>query len=648
MAELKVQIGADTGELKKALSDAERALAQFGKEASDINNQLKKNAISSAKLSKETEDLNRDFKAGTISENAFGRGLLEVSKAEKKLASDSSMLSSRLLKVNKAASQLGNKGLKSAGKSAANAVPAMTEFSRVIQDAPFGIQGVANNIQQLTSQFGHLTTKLGGSKAALKAMLSTLAGPTGILLAVSVVTSLLVSFGDQLFKAKDKAKELKEEQERLTKSLKDYEDQLDSVRKAQLIGGRASASELTNLKLLKVQTQDTTRDLGHRKKALAELQKLYPSYFKNLTTDIKDQRDLGFAFVRLISRIEDLNKAKAAAGLIAKNQRKLTLLEIQREQKLDELTRLGIAKDKAKGKSLLVKSKASEKYNEKQKEFEEILGQINPLLKRNAELIRIVRESGGVVPLDFSVKEFKPKDVKAFKVSASEDIVGLDTIIKNYSNRIDSAGVRISKKFTDSTELKLQGINLSAVDLSLELLKMKLARLTEDLNATITESIAPTFMALGSAIGAALAEGANVLDAVGQSIVSSLGGLLSAMGQKLIELGTAAVLAGTVVKLFGTIAGIGAGLAAIAGGVVLSAIGSSVDSGQQNRGSDTAGVGGASTSSRGFSRGGGGGGFASSGGGTVVFEIDGVKLVGVLSRTLDRNKALGGRFGLST
>ena len=91
-----------------------------------------------------------------------------------------------------------------------NAVPAMQEFSRVIQDAPFGIQGVANNITQLTTQFGNLSKNAGGTKAALKAMLGTLAGPAGILLAVSAVTSLLVSFGDKLQFAANQTSKLAE------------------------------------------------------------------------------------------------------------------------------------------------------------------------------------------------------------------------------------------------------------------------------------------------------------------------------------------------------------------------------------------------------------------------------------------------------
>src|SRR5210317_1317328 len=47
-------------------------------------------------------------------------------------------------------------------------VPALTSFSQVVQDAPYGIRGVANNITQLTMQFGHLQKNAGGTKAALK------------------------------------------------------------------------------------------------------------------------------------------------------------------------------------------------------------------------------------------------------------------------------------------------------------------------------------------------------------------------------------------------------------------------------------------------------------------------------------------------
>lgn len=122
-----------------------------------------------------------------------------------KISGDASDLGKELIKA--------EKGLKTFGKSteqasqktkqmgkqlSTNAVPALTSFSQVVQDAPFGIQGVANNITQLTAQFGNLSKASGGASNALKGMIASLAGPAGILLAVSVVTSLLVSYGDEI------------------------------------------------------------------------------------------------------------------------------------------------------------------------------------------------------------------------------------------------------------------------------------------------------------------------------------------------------------------------------------------------------------------------------------------------------------------
>lgn len=105
-----------------------------------------------------------------------------------------------------------------------NATPALQEFSRVIQDAPYGIQGVANNIQQLTAQFGNLLKSTGGTKAALKAMVGSLVGPAGVLLAVSVVTSLLVTYGDKLTGNKKATDDSKKAQDELTAALRKQKD----------------------------------------------------------------------------------------------------------------------------------------------------------------------------------------------------------------------------------------------------------------------------------------------------------------------------------------------------------------------------------------------------------------------------------------
>jgi len=138
----------------------------------------------------------------------------ELKKARQDLAKTGDVAESTAGKVQRTGTKAG-KGLRNLGKGAANATPTLQEFSRVIQDAPFGIQGVGNNITQLTGNFGNLAKSAGGTTAALRLLLGSLAGPAGILFAVSTAVSLLTVFGDKLFTSKNKAKELADELERI-------------------------------------------------------------------------------------------------------------------------------------------------------------------------------------------------------------------------------------------------------------------------------------------------------------------------------------------------------------------------------------------------------------------------------------------------
>jgi phage-related minor tail protein len=179
-------------------------------------------------------------------------------------------------------------------------------------------------------------------------------------------------------------------------------------------------------------------------------------------------------------------------------------------------------------------------------------------------------------------------------------------------------------------------------------------KFNEQASQLITGSIADTFGMLGKSIGEALAGGGNVLKAVGQTIIAGLGQFLSEMGGLLIKYGTLAVLKGKLdlAILAGGPLAIGAGIAAIAVGVALKAAGGALGkaaNGGSGGGSTRDFSGGTAGSGRSSSSGGtinnsNGGGFGGSG--TVVFEIAGTKLVGVLTNTLNRNKALGGANNL--
>lgn len=81
------------------------------------------------------------------------------------------------------------------------ATQALTNLSRVAQDAPYGFMGIANNLNPLIESFQRLsaTSKETGTSLG-KELKNALVGPAGIGLAVGVVSSLIVKFGDDIAK----------------------------------------------------------------------------------------------------------------------------------------------------------------------------------------------------------------------------------------------------------------------------------------------------------------------------------------------------------------------------------------------------------------------------------------------------------------
>jgi len=101
------------------------------------------------------------------------------------------------------------------------ATNALTNLSRVAQDAPYGFIGIANNLNPLLESFQRLKTESGSTSGALKAMAGGLMGPAGIGLALGAVSSIIVAFGPKIADFINGTNKATEAEDKFAKSLND-------------------------------------------------------------------------------------------------------------------------------------------------------------------------------------------------------------------------------------------------------------------------------------------------------------------------------------------------------------------------------------------------------------------------------------------
>ena len=171
--------------------------------------------------------------------------------------------------------------LKNANKQTGAATSATLEFGRVLSDAPYGIRGVANNVQQLASnlffmgkQVDATTGKTIGFKGAVGSLIKNLAGPAGILVAFQGVIALFDYFSTSTKKAKEEVQGLTEEFTKLLNKVADLEGKLPD----------ALAGLLTNLGLSNNEFEDFAKNMS---KTIKLLNNEFPE-FKNAYDKLSD------------------------------------------------------------------------------------------------------------------------------------------------------------------------------------------------------------------------------------------------------------------------------------------------------------------------------------------------------------------------
>jgi hypothetical protein len=204
-------------------------------------------------------------------------------------------------------------------------------FNRVIQDAPFGIIGVGNNIQQLAEQFSALRITTGSTGTALSAFFKSLfTGSNLLVLGISAATAAFTAYQLGAF---DSAEETKD----LAKELDDFKNSLDGVTKAQLEGAQSAQGEIQSLKLLKLQAENANLPLEKRILAVKELRNQFPDYFKGLSDEQILLGNVGVAYDKLTKSIVANAKAKAFSQQITENEKQTLALLLQEEQRALEI-----------------------------------------------------------------------------------------------------------------------------------------------------------------------------------------------------------------------------------------------------------------------------------------------------------------------
>jgi hypothetical protein len=406
-----VKVGMDVAEMQSELQKAENLLRQF-------QAQLKKstNTIEISMLNTEIKSLNTQI-------SAYGQALQKV------------------------------------GKPAGDATQSLINFSRIAQDAPYGMMGIANNLNPMVESFQRLAATEGGTKKALAAMAQGLMGPAGIGVAIGLLSALLSTYSKEIgnfFKG-------------ASGELDDFIKKIATLNEELFkISGKSQAKEIKAEVLIGI--IGSNADIEQRQTALDALKKLYSdSDAINKLTIQSDKKAMDAALTNAKIQYEVIEKEKnnnSQLELALETKAKLTA---KRQAELDKITKPRIVSSYGGVTSEFSVEQQKQSVNLKyEKDFTKVDADIAKfkaaVVFLNTELSKFEKvdnKQGKISELDRALQQLNKELLQGenlLKANKLFAVSGQDSFALNQLNAIDKAIKTIAGISGPAAEAALQKV----------------------------------------------------------------------------------------------------------------------------------------------------------------------------------------------
>lgn len=484
------------------------------------------------------------------------KGADNVTKALASTAKETQKLDSKLATFSKGSNQ---------------ATQSLINLGRVAQDAPFGFIGIANNINPLLESFQRLKAETGSTAQSLEALGSSLLGAGGLGLAVSVISSLLVVFGDKLFSSGKEATKANEEFKKLQDTIQETSETFKQ-RNVDAIG--STDAEIAKINILSKVIQDQTISYDKRNRALLELQKINKSYFGDLTLESESLK-------LLTGRVNEYTEALIVQSVIKSFSEDIGKLSVQFAVQLNKLNAL----NKELDKNNLILSKTKESFTsltgedrlsaefvraeKAAKKSSQAYKQQADIVTDLAEKLRILKdgfqqaiiESLKFKPLDDLKKDSPLKKVKEDIDSLKKSVLDVNRVItqdfldKFYGDK--TGGVKRENIKPIGVVLEIRDIK----EINEAVLQQKLLPLRNQLNDILANTFGNAINGLAESLGEILSGADLSFGDVFKKILNTLASGLSQIGKALVQFGIAKEILKRLSKLHpATAIAVGVGL----------------------------------------------------------------------------------------